>query len=293
MTKIEQIQKISCLLLDEFARVCNKNGLHWFIDAGSLLGTIRNGGFIEWDEDIDIVMPREDYNRLYEDGSQLFQEPFYLQTSKNCSGDNLTILLKYSNSARLTPRHLTYLYRPYGTRFSINRGIAIDIVPLDYIPEDITKQKYLLSLIRFIYESCDIIEPECQNDHKKLLLLAKYTKGAKLYNDIMTDISSTPTSRMACTAWWMFPNSECYTVSADCYKDYFEAEFRGCQEKVRVPVGYDDILKAYYQDYMTPYQFYQDIQDKAILIDAEHSFREYEKFSNDELLEMIKNNKTL
>lgn len=292
MKKIEQIQKISCLLLDEFARVCTKNGLHWFIDAGSLLGAIRNGGFIEWDDDIDIVMPREDYNLLYEHGKQWFNCPFYLDTSSNNDSDTLTIKLRYNESTLLFPHKIHYGRRADGT-FIFNCGIGLDIVPLDYIPEDENKRQLLHETIRFIYDAVDICGVTTKNDSQKLLLLSKYAKGAKLYNTIMTEISAQPTSRMACTSWWQFPNSYKYTVSATCYKDYIEKEFKGCLEKVRVPVGYDEILTAYYGDYMTPKSPTAGVPVGSSLVDSEHSYKDYERFSNEELLEMMKNNKTL
>jgi len=292
MTKIEQLQKISCLLLDEFVRVCRQHNLSWFIDAGSLLGVIRHSGFIPWDDDVDVVMPRYDYNLLYEYGKQWFEYPFYLDTSSNNDSDTLTIKLRYSMSTLLFPHKIAYGKRTDGT-FIFNCGIGLDIVPLDYVPEDKNKRQLLHETIRFIYDTVDTCGVIAKNDSQKLLLLSKYTKGAKLYTTIMTEISAQPTSRMACTSWWQFPNSYKYTVSAACYEDYIEKYFEGCSEKVRVPVGYDEILTAYYGDYMTPKPPPSGVPVCSSLVDSEHSFREYEKFSNDELLDMMQNNKTL
>ena len=88
MTELKDIQRIECLMLDEFARVCKENNLTWFADSGTLLGAIRHKGFIPWDDDVDVVMPRKDYNRLIELGNSIFKQPFFLQThltDKECS----------------------------------------------------------------------------------------------------------------------------------------------------------------------------------------------------------------
>ena len=61
---LRDLQLCSTELLAVFDKVCDKNGLTWWLDYGSILGCIRHNGFIPWDDDMDIAMPREDYNRL-------------------------------------------------------------------------------------------------------------------------------------------------------------------------------------------------------------------------------------
>ena len=64
--KIEtkELQHIMLGVLTTFAGFCEKNQLRYYLDAGTLLGAIRHKGFIPWDNDVDVGMPREDYNRL-------------------------------------------------------------------------------------------------------------------------------------------------------------------------------------------------------------------------------------
>lgn len=59
------IQRASAKFLKNFDRFCKDNAISWFLDCGALLGSIRHGGFIPWDDDVDIGMMREDYDRLY------------------------------------------------------------------------------------------------------------------------------------------------------------------------------------------------------------------------------------
>ena len=60
-TPLRQLQLILLRILKVFDAICEDEGLHYWLDAGTLLGAVRHGGFIPWDDDIDVVMPREDY----------------------------------------------------------------------------------------------------------------------------------------------------------------------------------------------------------------------------------------
>lgn len=287
MEKIEKLQRISCLLLDEFIRKCNKEGLCWFVDAGTLLGTIRHGGFIPWDDDVDVVMPRKDYNFLYEHGDLIFKEPFCLLTSKNNFADTLTMKLCYTESTFIYPRHLSYFYRKDGYHFDIPRGIAMDIVPIDHVPSNLEERKKLLHLIDFIYDGCIIVDTNCRNNVQRLNYLSKYNKGAELYKEIMTDVDSKNKEFIACTPWWTFYNSRNAVVPSKCYSEFIEKTFEGCEEKIRVPVGYDDVLKSYYGEYMVEQK--RGIDWCNHLIDDKNSYRYYEQYTNEEIIKIIKN----
>lgn len=127
----KQRKKIWAVEIDlflEFARVCKKNDLTFWGDGGTLLGAVRHDGFIPWDDDIDIIMPRKDYNRLMEIGSLEFSHPYFLQ---NPHTDH-----HYGYSfAKLRNSNTTCIPRVFvGAGF--NHGIHIDIFPLDNIVLD-------------------------------------------------------------------------------------------------------------------------------------------------------------
>lgn len=69
---IRQYQTEALSILLEFQRVCEELGLRYYLTAGTLLGAVRHGGFIPWDDDVDVAMPRRDYDRLAALGPQYF-----------------------------------------------------------------------------------------------------------------------------------------------------------------------------------------------------------------------------
>lgn len=128
--KMKRIWAVELDLLNEFARVCGENGLKWFVHAGTMLGAVRHQGFIPWDDDIDIVMPREDYERLCNLASTTFSYPYFFQNEETDPYFARAFSrLRNSETTAIFENERDYRY-PY------NQGIFVDIFPLDHIPAD-------------------------------------------------------------------------------------------------------------------------------------------------------------
>ncbi len=121
----ETHKKIWAVQLDMLMKldmVCRKHGLKYFLCAGSLLGAIRHGGFIPWDDDMDIAMSREDYEKLQSLASE-FEAPYFLQTPyTDPQAFFSNIRLRNSNT---TGNSDYFMYQ------GMNCGIWIDINPVD------------------------------------------------------------------------------------------------------------------------------------------------------------------
>ncbi len=134
--KKKELFKVQMDLLIIFRQLCEKHGLTYFLAYGTLLGAVRHHGFIPWDDDIDVVMPRKDYEKLQEVAMEELEYPYFLQTPKNDS-------YFYCGYSRLRNSETTAVEdSTWGSRS--NLGIWIDIIPLDYIDSDSKKNEKVI-----------------------------------------------------------------------------------------------------------------------------------------------------
>ena len=124
--KLEDIWKVELEILDEVDRVCTENGLKYSLAYGTLLGAIRHQGFIPWDDDIDIMMPREDYEQLRSIWNEKAKEGFIIQDE--------TMYDDYVNNfAKVRKDHTTFLQFEIERTRSYHKGVFIDIFPGDRV----------------------------------------------------------------------------------------------------------------------------------------------------------------
>ncbi len=124
---VREAQKVMLQLLKEFDMICKKHKLCYWIDHGTLLGAVRDNGFIPWDDDLDVTMPREDYERFLSIAEKELPETIFLQTKE-------TDPFAHVHHAKLRDRNSTYIegWEDEKTIYS-HQGIFIDIFPVNYI----------------------------------------------------------------------------------------------------------------------------------------------------------------
>ncbi len=113
-------------MLIDFDNVCMRNGLNYSLAFGTLLGAIRHKGFIPWDDDVDIIMLRDDFRKLCKLPSEEFGEAYFFQTKD-------TDPLYPYNIARLRKNNSAMIYTQW-VNAGFHQGIYIDIYPVDVIP---------------------------------------------------------------------------------------------------------------------------------------------------------------
>lgn len=142
---LRRLQHTELELLREVDRICRKNHIHYNIIAGTLLGAVRHGGFIPWDDDADVAMMRQDYEKFCKVCvTDLDMEKFYFQDQKNTKG--------YRWGYGKLRRKDTLFLREYQEHMPYGQGVFIDIFPLDYVPENYVL-RCIHNLICFYTES--------------------------------------------------------------------------------------------------------------------------------------------
>lgn len=140
--EIKKLWAVELDLLKQFIDVCEKHSLQYYAMFGTMLGAVRHGGFIPWDDDVDIAMPRADYNRLRM-MPEIFDEPYFLQTPEN-DPEACPRYMKLRNS-RTTNIPMSW---PNQMIRGGHMGICIDILPLDDVPSSSAAKRLSLSASR-------------------------------------------------------------------------------------------------------------------------------------------------
>lgn len=121
---VEDMKGIELELMDELDRICREHDAKYFLGYGSLLGAVRHGGFIPWDDDMDVVMLREDYERFMAGFDEWCQVDRYKLISYR-DGESIFPFAKMTDSS-------TKVYENFIEK-SRSNGVWIDIFPLDYV----------------------------------------------------------------------------------------------------------------------------------------------------------------
>ncbi len=133
-------------VLDQIHKVCEENQLRYTLFYGTLLGAVRHGGFIPWDDDIDIAMPREDYNKLLEIWNDVAPAGYLLQTYY--TDDDVV-----NNFAKIRKDHTTYLQDESESEKKYHKGIFVDIFPLDRLaPKGVQRKvQYISGAVNLLF----------------------------------------------------------------------------------------------------------------------------------------------
>lgn len=134
--EMKSVWAVELDLLEELKRVCKKYSLNLYAEGGTVLGAVRHGGFIPWDDDIDLGMMRRDYEKLCEVAEDEFSHPYFWQTEETDPG----VVrghgqLRNSETAVISSEDFIKGH---------NAGIFIDVFPLDTITDDATERHALL-----------------------------------------------------------------------------------------------------------------------------------------------------
>lgn len=246
MTEIEQskIKSIELEILKNVARFCDEHDIRYFLAFGTLLGAIRHSGFIPWDDDIDIAMPRADYDKFV----SLYRKEKYQVLDYQIDNE-----FPYAFAKVIEPK--TMLIEPTVHKYPL--GVYIDIFPVDGLPES---EKAIRQCIRFakflakisLYKSIAREYP-VDKKHRLLHCLAKaLLLPISKKSIVKAQLKHARTFQYQNSAHVYIPSiyEGCKIMQKSWTDNLTLANFEGSVFKV--PVEYDAYLANQYGEYMIP-----------------------------------------
>jgi len=243
---LQELKEIELDILKMFDVFCKENNIKYYLSHGTLLGAIRYKKFIPWDDDVDLLIPREDYDRmikLFKDTERykLFafeKDPEYLYPiAKLCDMTTLKDEGGYNNGVKL--------------------GVDIDLFPLDAWDDDLEKAKkevrYICKNMRYLGLS-KLKKPDSVNPIKRfvkgIVMIFCKVIGSRYFIEKITRAShkkgQTGKNYLGCKAWCVY--GEKGIIPAAVFTETVDIEFEG--QMFPAPIGWDMYLTCLYGDYL-------------------------------------------
>jgi lipopolysaccharide cholinephosphotransferase len=272
--KRKQLWAVMLDILEVFLAICEKHQLRYFAIDGTLLGAVRHRGFIPWDDDVDIGMPRKDYERFLEVAPAMLPAHLALTNKRNERGNPHLYFSRIRNG---NTTHIT----KFAQDCNINHGIFIDIFPKDGLPNGKKGRQFLdhLVLLRRLDRKYRTSWQDCPTWRSKMLLLPFrllrlfagpdffYFRQEKWICKYDFDRSD-----LAFHFWHGIDPQAIH--DKHCFDEYVLLDFEHL--KLRCPAGYDKHLKDKYGDYMQ----YPPVDERrgfheSVVIDCDRPYTDY------------------
>lgn len=251
LTKLHNDLLEILIFFDAFAK---KNNLKYSLTCGTLLGAIRHNGFIPWDDDLDIMMPREDFNRLCDLGKNIL------------NNENFNFKFEFSNVdtkytfffAKIVNISKNYFNEEVNCKYPRKyQGIWIDIFPFDKVKEKDIKKNLFNIKMRMLFSLSNYknyVSNNLQNLLKvsisKLFSLKSINKKYIKTVNIGLSLNKNETAVYTCFSLFRKHSAKLMVFNENIFDTIIMHRF----ENYQFPIisMYDEFLKLFYGDYMTP-----------------------------------------
>ena len=250
--KMKRIWAMELEMVKRFVSVCEQYDLTYFIMGGTLLGAVRHKGFIPWDNDIDLAMPRKDFDKLLEIGPKVFEKPLFFQTPVTEKGRFFCTYVKIRDERGTAGSQEDF-------DLGINCGMFIDVFCLDEIPDSKIRRRL------YVRQLNEIAKMARFSMHRKMAggfvnnikhglqkAVFKYVYGSPnasqlfgIYQKKAGSFAGKDTKEVAHLA---FGYHDVYVWKQQDWKEKTKLDFEDIQ--LFAPVGYEAVLARQYGDYM-------------------------------------------
>lgn len=244
---LQELKDIEFDILKMFDSFCSENGIKYFLAFGTLLGAVRYKKFIPWDDDVDVLVPRDDYDRLI----KLFKDDnkYRLYSYEK----NRNFHYPFAKLCDMTTKKEQTIYK----NKKVNLGVEIDIFPLDSYDNDLEKAKLEVKKIRKYQKWLKVTKldkPLNTNPIKRLIwyIIIKFVKiiGGGYFVNKMIKESNKPhqkgNSYSGAKVWAIY--GEKGIIPSEVFDETIQIEFEG--QMFPAPKGYDTYLTCLYGDYL-------------------------------------------
>ena len=269
----ESRKKIWAIELDifqKFAKICEQHNLHYFALYGTIVEAMLHKGMIPWDDDMDVGMPREDYERFCKECVSEFHDPYLLQTPYTDCG-------YYFSFAKIRNKNTTCVSKVM-QKAGFCQGIFLDIFPLDYC-DPVTYEDDRKEIYNSIMKCSSAMKSNNDDlDDSQLQKLRMYHTNEPLFEyERIQQIAKNPkykNSRYIGVPVNTILKSEQQIWETSDFTDYETSPFENTE--IRIPQGYHHVLQIIYGDYMSyPPLEKRGTWHKGIIWDPNNPYKKY------------------
>ncbi len=244
---VEKMQSIVYEILCEIDSFCRKNDIKYFLSGGTCLGAVRHHGFIPWDDDGDIMMPRKDYEKFISTFATSTTSRFRIITLENDKTCNLPYARVWDPNSHII--HKT-VYGP-------DIGVNVDVFPIDGVSNSCFSRKVYYWKLKVLDNICSEATRKTYLPQHRFVALRKVVGaiakifGARFFASRMNSIAKSKdyetSDLVACSLPVHYGERE--TIEKKYMSEQLYVEFE--QSRFAIPSGYDKYLRNLYgDDYM-------------------------------------------
>ena len=250
-SELQTLQNELKKILIEFRDKCEEKGLRYYLFYGTMLGAVRHKGFIPWDDDVDVLMPREDLDRFVRLFGETYSDTCYLD------GYNCSRYESYAPNVRINSRRVFLVSEQNGARRRMNAFISIWII--DGLPQKEWIRKWHLKRIFFHYKILRLSRAAVQGAKEQI----KRSRAEKLFLRLnrLVPVGKLIPPKKAAASFNKLLRKYPFDYSEKCFigwsprgKRIFErAWFEGgvsaefCGEQFQIPIGWEGLLNWIYK----------------------------------------------